>query len=442
MKAVPEYLVNHTALVDSIAPLFGETHSPLNAPATDRPAIAALAARHGISPLLYHALIQSGLSSSVPSELLQSLREAYLMNGTRNALLYHDLGQVLTALQQNGIPVIVLKGAYLAALVYENPSLRKMNDIDVLVRHTDLEKTQSILRGLGYISDHTYSTTPPERDHHLPRMHKGSGPCIEVHWAIVSPGVPFKIDDEGLWQRAQPITIAGIATQALSHEDLLLHLCVHATSHYSERFSITHAPFCLGLRPLCDMAAVVHRHHGDINWQELQSRATQWRAGKCLFMSLWLVKKLLGANVPNAVLRSLQPSNFDARWAELACEQVALAGVESNVPDAVKSVLIPFMKSGEQRGTAKGNGKKHWLRLLIQTAFPSREFMAEYMAKHHAVSLNPIRRYTCYFTRAIDWFPKGIRLAWHFIRNRRQAGFYARQFQQPLLWEWLTDNLD
>ena len=434
-------MANHNSLLGCLAQLFGEKRT-FNEPRSDWGAIAALAARHGISPLLYQALTESGVASAVPSEILQSLREAFLINGARNALLYHDLGQLLTALQQNSIPVIVLKGAHLAALVYDNSALRKMNDIDVMVKNTDLEKTQSILQRLGYAPDSYKSTTPPERDHHLPRMVKGSGPCIEVHWAIASPAVPFNIDTKGLWQRAQPVTIGGAATLALSYEDLLLHLCVHTTSHYSERFSITHAPFCLGLRPLCDIATLIDRYKNEIDWQKLQSRATEWRASKCLFMSLLLVKKLLRANVPDFALQSLEPSDFDRRWAELACEQVALAGVESNVPDAVKSLLVPFIKSSEQRGTTKKKRKKGWFRLLIQTAFPSREFMAEYMAKHHSLSLNPIRRYTCYFTRAMDWLPKGIRMAWHFARHRKQAAFYARQFQQPMLWEWLTDNLD
>jgi len=66
--------------------------------------------------------------------------------------------------------------------------------------------------------------------------------------------------------------------------------------------------------------------------------------------------------------------------------------------------------------------------------------MAEYMAKHHELPLNRVRNYTCYLTRAIDWLPRLLRLAWHCVTHRRQAALCALEIQQPLLWNWLTDT--
>ncbi len=80
--------------------------------------VVVLADRHAVTPMLYERLTTGAWSPAAPERVLQRLREAFLMNGAKNALLYKELAQVLEALRQAGIPVIVLKGAHLAALVY------------------------------------------------------------------------------------------------------------------------------------------------------------------------------------------------------------------------------------------------------------------------------------------------------------------------------------
>jgi len=49
----------------------------------------------------------------------------------RNLLLYHELPRILKVLSP--LPVIVLKGAALAATIYHRIGLRTMGDLDLLV---------------------------------------------------------------------------------------------------------------------------------------------------------------------------------------------------------------------------------------------------------------------------------------------------------------------
>ena len=81
-----------------------------------------LAAGHGVLPLLYECLTTGAGPPAVPERVLQRLRNGFLMNGAKNALLFKDLAQVLRALEQANIPVIVLHIA-----------VRTMNEIDLLV---------------------------------------------------------------------------------------------------------------------------------------------------------------------------------------------------------------------------------------------------------------------------------------------------------------------
>lgn len=439
-KGSPEYLVNHQRLLDCLveppdrttACRF-ETYSE-----SDWTKVIAEAGRHGIAPLLYERLTRRESSLTVPDRLLRTLRESFLMNGAKNALLYQELARVLRRLHQDHLPFIVLKGAHLAALVYDNPALRTMNDIDLLVPKQDLARAVSMLGELGYASEDHEDTTA--RHQHWPRMYKPPGPGIELHWAITSPGLPFCVDIAGLWERARPATIAGVAVRILSPEDLLLHICVHTASQGRENPPLAHAPFRLGLRPICDIAATVRRHKNEIIWQQVQCRALEWQAGKCVYVSLWLARKLLQVEVPGAALEFLQPGDFDPCWSVLACEQVALAGAESGLPDGAKSVLTAFMNLTCGYDSRWRRGEIGLMRLLLQAAFPSRARMAQYMAKHHSVPLSPIRSYLCYLTRLLDWFGMGACLVWSWATRRRRAPIYGRQSQQRLFWNWLTDT--
>jgi hypothetical protein len=57
-----------------------------------------------------------------------------LYSALRNMRRCHELSKVLRILQNDGIPVIVLKGAALAEVVYGNIALRSMSDVDLLVK--------------------------------------------------------------------------------------------------------------------------------------------------------------------------------------------------------------------------------------------------------------------------------------------------------------------
>src|ERR1019366_9610419 len=153
-KGGPDLLLKHQflqdCLVQSSARATGLTGNPLSE--SDWTEVVDLAALHGVLPLLYQRLTTGACPPTVPERVLQRLRDGFLMNGAKNALLFRELAQVLRALEQANIPVIVLKGAHLAASVYIHMAVRTMGDIDLLVGRNDLEKSVSRLGDLGYFA--------------------------------------------------------------------------------------------------------------------------------------------------------------------------------------------------------------------------------------------------------------------------------------------------
>jgi hypothetical protein len=376
------------------------------------------AARHGLRPLLYGRLTsRTDLAAAAPENVLLALREYFLKNGLRNTLLYQDLGRLLEALRQESIPVIVLKGAHLASLVYSQPALRQIGDIDVLVRECDLAKTAARLCRMGYSPQG--GADPPETradgqkavlasaGKHLPVNHltpfvKPPHLQIEVHWTIASTH-PVRVED--LWRRARPASIAGQETLVLSPEDLLLHLCLHACQHQFE----------FGLRQLWDLRAVLERHGSEIDWSEIQLRTGQWRAARSVYVALRLARDWANAPVPAACLAALEPPGWQPRWLALA-RKLALSSAEDVTPQTQDRSPMWALALAWACPTLMGKLKALW-----KVAFPSPRYMAGYMAHWHHSPLTGLRRLTCHASRAIDWLLWGLRWLWGLWAEPRSA---------------------
>ncbi len=388
--------------------------------------IAQRAARHGLQPLLYSGLAAFPPGAiQVPAELLQSLREAFLMSGTKNQLLYLDLARVLSALQQDGVGVIVLKGAHLAELVYGNIALRPMGDIDLLVGRSDLAKTAARLRDLGYAADMSgleiEDLVRGVSGKHLPSFFQPPHPRIEAHWSL-SPGAGAENIGQ-LWKTARPATLAGVPARVLSPECLVLHLCLHMRLHCLE----------MGLKPLCDLAATLRRYRDELDWKEVLSLAGAWHEEKSVYVALALTADLLGEAAPREVLQSLRPPDFDQRW----LDQARALALEPE-PDAAPRLYTLL----EDWGSAPLSGKA---RYLMRTAFPTREHMACYMLQHHSLPLTPCRKYTCYLTRALDVGGNALRMAGRLaarglFHRAETAAHLARMRERALFGKWLNEH--
>jgi hypothetical protein len=271
-------------------------------------------ARHGVTPLLYHRFTTNSTSAHIPTGVMQRLREIYLYSAKENIRLYHELAKVLKTLQNDGIPVIALKGAHLAEVVYGNIALRPMGDVDLLVRKADLSRVEEKLLEMGYSpTSRFWIEAVCAVHHHLPPFTKPGAASIEIHWSIAPPTYPFEVDVDELWQRVRSATTDGVEVLVLSPEDVLLHLCLHTS--YQHRFMV-------GLRAFCDIAETIRRYRDEMDWEQVRLRARQWGVGKCVYLTLHLARELLGAAVPDAALNALEPNDLDPGLVPWAKEQI------------------------------------------------------------------------------------------------------------------------
>jgi hypothetical protein len=265
------------------------------------------AEHHGVTPLAYQALRE--VPDRVPSAVLDDLARRYEHNARRNLRFTGELIRILDCLDAHGIAAIPYKGPVLAETVYGDLGLREFSDLDLLVRSVDVLRAKDALTGLGYVPGSQF-TVAEERE----CLRSGyefvfDGPAgrnlLEIQWAILPRFYAVDLDLNGLFDRASLASVGGKTVKALSPEDLLLALCVHAAKHAWIR-----------LCWLRDIAGVVQSQ--SLNWDLVSQRAKMLGVDRMLGISLLLASRLLGASIPD----SLTGKWRDDREIERLCKQI------------------------------------------------------------------------------------------------------------------------
>ena len=262
--------------------------------------IFAFAVHHNVEPLVYFHLKEKGIEKALPSDVCQQLRESYYQNSARNLRLYHELSQILERLNESHLPVIVLKGAFLAVYVYPNPALRTMTDLDILMRPGDIPTALEVLKVLGYTP-----IIPPWVNSMGFHAVLGAPECtasLEIHWDLTTPNDHYQIPVDELWARAVSVEIGSSQVLALCPEHLILHLCHHA--------AINHL-FAQGLRPLVDIDRAVRRYRDDLDWEIITSLSSAWGLQKAVSLTMLVCQQYLDTPVPESVFENLECAKID-----------------------------------------------------------------------------------------------------------------------------------
>ncbi len=183
-----------------------------------------------------------------------------------NRVRFRVLGDLLDAFAREGLPLILLKGAALAHLLYPSPFLRPLSDIDILVAEEDALRAQALLLRLGFWAPPNPLTRELAGHHHLPGALKtidGQAVVVEVHYDALSRDSPGSLTTRRLTVPLQEFTIDGRHARALGHADMLYHLCRHTAEVTS----------LMRLIWMADLAGYVTRYLDVIPWEDLRRRS-------------------------------------------------------------------------------------------------------------------------------------------------------------------------
>jgi hypothetical protein len=255
----------------------------------------------GIAPLIYTSLKQCARTVEIPKPGKERLRHIYHREAIASLTLREVLRPVLNRFREAGLPVVVLKGVAMGALIYPSAALRPMKDIDLLIRRDDLGKADVLLRDLGFerkspeVSDSRLWSDPPFG---VLYARPQGFPPIELQQHITSDAAMFvRIPIEDFWKRSRHAQIESAEALVFSTEDLLLHLALHLAKRNQ---------FFGQLRTLRDIGEVCKRYRGEIDWGRLVFEARGYGVSKYLYYSFRLARDLVNADVPTNTLKELR----------------------------------------------------------------------------------------------------------------------------------------
>lgn len=274
-------------------------------------------ASYRILPLLAHNL---GGTDPILARARGVLRHTW----SRNQRLFHQASCAVKALQETGIPVMLLKGAALGLRCYASLGHRPMNDVDVLVPPERSAEARTVLARLGWRP--SYDVVPG----HLPYVHAvgltiGPGLDLDLHWhAIYERRRPE--DEQPFWENAEPLRGRAIDALAPSPTDLLLQVAAHGL-----RWSPSPP-----LQWAADLVVLLRAEGTRVDWDRLLARARE--AGFVLHLdaTLSFVHGELGASVPAGVLSDLRSARPTRR------ERLELA-VRSSSPGLLPGLVAHWL---------------------------------------------------------------------------------------------------
>ncbi|UQS22267.1 nucleotidyltransferase family protein [Amycolatopsis thermalba] len=272
--------------------------------AEDWPGLLAAARKHRMTGLLT-AAIAAGAFPATGAQAREAA-SAHATNQMRVLVLEHELLRILDLLTGAGIEARVLKGTAVAHLDYPDPALRSFNDLDVLVRAGDIDRTVAVLATAGF--RRTLAEPRPGFDRRFDKgmtLRPPAGYELDLHRTFVLGPWGRRVDLDAVWDAGQEFAIGGRAVRALSLPNRFLHACYHA--------ALGDWPLRLGsLRDVAEMLRVV-----DGNPEPVRRTAASWGAEAVVAAAVADTVRLLGIKVPGELAHwavGYIPSARDESW--------------------------------------------------------------------------------------------------------------------------------
>ncbi len=241
-------------------------------------------------PLLYRNLKAQGVSESLP----YNLKNESMMAWTRNHRIFQRIRQILPILHDGNVPTLLLKGAALIPLYYQDYGARGMRDFDLLLPQTHFRRAVHLLLSNGWkpIDDRRVEYFDARFDREI-HMVDGEDNCLDLHCHVLDISWA-KSSDYHFWEASVPARIANIETRTLCPTDHLINICVHG---------IHGEPT---VRWVADAGIILRRAAREIDWDRIVHISKDLSIAIQMSATLGYLWNTFDWEIPQAVLDSLR----------------------------------------------------------------------------------------------------------------------------------------
>jgi hypothetical protein len=314
--------------------------------------LIAASAAHGITPLLCQHF-ESITSVFLPAAWRDRIRSEFRRNSRRNLFLTVELFKILDAFESHGIQAVPHKGPALAAQAYGDIALRQYNDLDLVLRQSEIRAAHEVLMALGYRSEISWASGPG-REHipgHYAYCDSSGRVNLELHSEATLRYLPEPLNLEEILRRLDVVEIGGRPVSIFAAEDALPMLCVHGAKHLWDRLSW-----------LVDISELVQIKRG-IEWEKAMEAARRMRAERMMLLGLGIAEDLIGTPLPEEIVREIRADRAVGNLVQQARDR--FVGTADIRPGPVRRFRMRVQMSGGGFG-----GARYALRL---TATPTEE---------------------------------------------------------------------
>jgi len=266
------------------------------------------AEENSVSPLLERHL-SAVAPSAAPAAAQEQLKKTCRANTVRCLYLTAELINILRLFQAQSIPTIPYKGPVLAAQAYGDVALREFEDLDIILRQSDVPKAHEIVVSLGYKPKFDWILSPGAAASLVPGEYnyrdESRRAMVELHTEITLRHFPIKPDLDAFIRNLAPVRLSDRDILTFTAEDLLPMLCIHGSKDFWERLSW-----------IADVGELV-RSHPALDWDRVARFAQPLNATRMLNLGLALAVRVLGASLPPEISARVQA---DRVAAEVAAE--------------------------------------------------------------------------------------------------------------------------
>ena len=212
-----------------------------------------LAKIHSLMPVLYYMLQPqcSSLAAAEP-ELIGKMKAEYQMGIYQSLLQENAIEELQTEFAEKNIPILFFKGAQLR-LMYPEPVLRTMGDIDCLIHSQDRQTAHRVMEKLGYIC-HLKNET--EWIYHRKNV------VVELHTELGDNHVSTSFSYGDFFSDAMCHVEQEGSQLTLNYEYYFCYLIYHIAKHLCSTGA--------GVRMIGDIAAFVKVNGASMDWNTAQ----------------------------------------------------------------------------------------------------------------------------------------------------------------------------
>ena len=272
-----------------------------------RARLLEVALRHGLVGLVLARVEESGDLGALPEEVRVPVQRELKRLRMRAALMQIERDLVLATLGEANVHPVVLKGAGLATTVFAAPVERDFGDIDVLLPTAEFDAAVAALEGRGYQNPMSAAATNGYRAHHFHiRMQRPGATIVELHWGLVSREELFRLDAPIFLERSVDAGAAAVRTSGSTGAQVQMrvpcpeHALLHTVLECA-RGAFSRVKWLVDIDRIVAGAPV-------LDWEYVVAGAREASLLPTLWLSLELSNRLLGTQIPAAVLTHARPS--------------------------------------------------------------------------------------------------------------------------------------